>query len=348
MCEPIRTVTLRTGEAMTITRVECPAGKYEEPLIIALEHKRDRTFRDMKRRLHGDYAAHSLDRFFVGEIEGCIVAQLGYMLAKDTMDVGVFGHVYTKREHRGKGAASALMAACMEDFNAGPGGALFCGTGSLTAQRIYARHGFVPLDPAKAPLGPQAYIKPSLARDFAELQRIFFAPGRPVRVRDAHMGDRPKVDKILHQSDGVRAMSNSWHRAFLAAGLDDFVAMYHAVEDGRGVFTVLEADRKHVIGYAFALSAGSPMEKESKVLDFLVHPNYHQEAPGLVAATVQKALACGAHSVRCFLPSCDRPKARILEQAGFVSEHTFHDYCRASRDRQDLRVFLFADAARHS
>ncbi len=43
---------------------------------------------------------------------------MGYMLARDTLDFGVFGHVYTEPEHRGKGAASALMQPLMDDFNA--------------------------------------------------------------------------------------------------------------------------------------------------------------------------------------------------------------------------------------
>lgn len=336
----IRTVTLRNGEAMTITRVECPAGRNEQPLMIALEHKGDQSFRDMKQRLRGDYAAHSLDRFFIGQVDGRIVSQMGYMLPKDTMDVGVFGHVYTQREHRGKGAASTLMAACMDDFNAGEGQALFCGTGTLLAQRIYAKHGFVPLYAEQAPLGPQGYIKPAFATDFAELQRTFFAPGHPVQVRNAHMGDRPKVDKVLHQSDGVRGMRNSWHRVFLVAHLTDFVALHQAVEHNKGVVAVLETDDKHIVGYAFALSTGSPIERESKVLDFLVHPSYHRESAVLVETTARKALAAGARSVRCYLPSCDELRADLLKQIGFKSEHTLADYCQTGEIRADLTIFV--------
>ena len=334
-------VRLKTGEEMAMKRVECPAGDYAERLTQFLEHKRDRTFRDMKQRLRGDYAADSLDRFFVGEIEGRIVSQMGYMLPRDTMDVGVFGHVYTQREQRGKGAASALMAACMADFNAGAGQALFCGTGSPVAQRLYAKHGFAPLDAQLAPLGPQAYIKPPFAKDFTDLQRMFFAPGRAVHVRNAHMGDRPKVDKVLHQSDGIRGMRESWLPVFLAAPFTDFVAIHQAVEDDKGMFTVLETADKHVVGYAFALSFGSPIERESKVLDFLVHPSYHHESAVLVEATARKALSAGAQSVRCYLPSCGKFRADVLKQAGFKHEHTFADYCQIGDMRADLRIFLF-------
>ena len=175
-----------------------------------------------------------------------------------------------------------------------------------------------------------------IRKDFAELQRTFFAPGRPVQVRDAHMGDRPKVDKVLHQSDGVRGMQDSWRRVFLAAHFTDFVAIHQAVEDNKGVLAVLETDDKHVVGYAFALSTGSPIERESKALDFLVHPGYHRESAVLVEATARKALAAGARSVRCYLPSCDAFRADVLRQVGFRNEHTLADYCQTGERRADL------------
>lgn len=79
-------MALRGGEQML---VECPAEEYAEPLLHFLEHKGDNTARDMKQRLRGDYVAVSLDRWFVGEIDGRIASQMGYMLARDTLDVGV-------------------------------------------------------------------------------------------------------------------------------------------------------------------------------------------------------------------------------------------------------------------
>jgi len=340
MIEELGTVELRSGEQMTIKVVECPAGEYAERLTLFLEHKGDVTFRDMKLRLRGDYAQHTLDRFFVGELEGRIISQMGYMLARDTLDVGVFGHVYTEPEHRGKGAASALMEVCMRDFNAGPGQALFCGTGTPSAQRMYASHGFVPLYPEHAPIGPQGYIKPILAADFAELQRIFFAPGQPTHVRPAHMGDRAKVDKILHQCDAVRGMSSSWHRVFLAAAYPDFVRIYQAVEDGKGIFAVLETDERHVVGYAFALAAGSPCEARAKVLDLLVHPSYHEEAPTLIRSVAEQALAAGARSVRCYLPACDAFKIDAAQEAGLTQEHVFRAYCLMGHEPTDLLAFV--------
>lgn len=57
--------------------------------------------------------------------------------------------MYTEPEHRGKGAAPALMHLLMNDFNADPGQALLCGTGSESAVRIYAKYGFVAIDPAR-------------------------------------------------------------------------------------------------------------------------------------------------------------------------------------------------------
>ena len=340
MVSELGAVELRSGERMTVKAVECPAGEYAERLTIFLEHKGDVSLRDMRKRLRGDYAERTLDRFFTGELEGRIISQMGYMLARDTLDVGVFGHVYTEPEHRGKGAASALMETCMNDFNAGPGQALFCGTGSPSAQRMYASHGFVPLYPESAPIGPQGYIKPTLAADFAELQRMFFGSARPAHIRMAHMGDRAKVDKVLHQSGAVRAMSDTWHRVFLAAAYPDFVPIYQAVEDGKGIFAVLETDERHVVGYAFALAAGSQAEAHSKVLDFLVHPNYHDQVPALIRWVTEEALAGGAGSVSCYLPVCDEAKVQAAQEAGFGVEHSFKDYCTIGHEAVDLMVLV--------
>ncbi|MEW6357297.1 MAG: GNAT family N-acetyltransferase [Planctomycetota bacterium] len=330
-------VQLKSGEKMVVKRVECPAGDYAEPLANFLEHKRDTTFRDFKQRLRGDYARDSLDRFFVGEIDGEIVSQMGYMLPREAMDVGVFGHVYTARKHRGKGAASILMQYCMDDFNAGEGKALFCGVGQEHAQRLYARYGFTPLFEERAPLGPQGYIRPRLARDFEELQKIFFAPGQPTRIRPAHMGDRPKVDKILLQSDGGRAEMGSRHRSALAGVFSDFVTMFQAMKDKRGPLFMLETDERRVVGYSFAFSAGSSVECDAKFLDFLVHPNYCKQEARLIAETIERT---EARSVRLLVPASDERRLTVARAAGMDRECVLSGYCTLGGKPVDLHVLV--------
>lgn len=339
MIREVRTVTLRDGAPMTIRVIEPPAGQYVERLTRFLEHKGDGTARDLARRLRGDYVADCLDRFFVGEIDGRIASQMWYTLPRDRPDFGVFGHVYTEPEHRGQGAASALMGPLMDDFLAGPGQALFCGVGDPSAQRIYARHGFAPLLPERAPVGPQACIRPEVAPDFAALQAIVFAPGAPTHTRPAHMGDRARVDKLLHQADAVRARAGSWHRVHLAARYPDFVPAWQATEDGRGVLNVLESDRGHVVGYAFALAGGSEIERGAAALDFLVHPAYDDRAPSLIRATVDAAQAAGMTSVRCWLAACDAPRLSALAAAGGAYEHAFAGYCAVGGGAVDLLVY---------
>lgn len=342
MTREVGEVELRGGEAMVIRVIEPPAGEHAEGLARFLEHKGEGTLRDIRRRLRGDYVADCLDRFVVGEIGGRIASQMWYTLPRDRRDFGVFGHVYTEPEHRGRGAASALMAALMDDLNAGPWQALFCGVGDPSAQRIYARHGFAPILPERAPVGPQACIRPGVAADFAQLQRIVFAPGRPTHARPAHMGDRARVDKLLHQADAVRAMAGRWHRLHLAARYPDFVPAYQAVEDGGGALVVLETDRGHVVGYAFALAAGSACEAGAKALDFLVHPSYLDRAPAVIAAAQDAACAQGATSVRCWLAASDQAKTAAVEAAAGTREHAFAQYCTVCGEPTDLIVYRLA------
>lgn len=342
MIRELDTVTLRDGAPMTIRLIEPPAGEYAERLTRFLEHKGDGTARDIAQRLRGDYVADCLDRFFVGEIEDRIAAQMWYTLPRERPDFGVFGHVYTEPEQRGRGAASTLMGPLMADFLAGPGQGLFCGVGDPGAQRIYARHGFVPLLPERAPVGPQAFIRPEVAADFAALQALVFAPDVPTRTRPAHMGDRARVDKLLHQADAVRARAGSWHRVHLAARYPDFVPAFQATEDGRGVLQVLQTERGYVVGYAFALAAGSEIERGAAALDFLVHPAYEECAPELIGATVEAAQAGGVTSVRCWLAGCDAAKLGAIETAGGAHEHTFAGYCTVSGQAVDLLVYRLA------
>ena len=318
MTQDVGSATLGGGEQMLIKVVECPAEEYADPLLVFLSHKSDETLRDMKRRLEGHYAQVSLDRWFLGEVGGQIVSQMGYMLARDTLDVGVFGHVYTRPEHRGKGAASVLMQALMDDFNAGPGQALLCGTGSESAARIYARHGFVPLVASRAPVGPLAYIKPDFAADFAELQAIFFEPGHDTRVRQAHMGDRAKVDKVLLQSDGVAAIADQWHRLPPADAWANFVTMAQMRDDECGPLNVLETDGRHVVGYAFVFRPEGPEEAGPSVLDFLVHPNYLDQGLALLRRTLADARGQGVWPARAQVAAGDVRKLELLRAAGMT------------------------------
>jgi len=335
MTEHLGTAQLKTGEKTAVKRVECPAGEYAEPLTEFLEHKRDTTFRDMKQRLRGDYAEDSLDRFFFGEVDGEIVSQMGYMLPRDTMDVGVFGHVYTARRHRGKGAASILMKFCMDDFSSSGGLSLFCGVGKEHAQRLYARYGFVPLFAGSAPLGPQGLITSALADGFEDLQDRFFAPGRAVHVRLAHMGDRAKVDKILLQSDGVRSMPR--YAIALGGVASDFVSMFQAMEDERGPLFVLETEERHVVGYSYAFSAGSAMERDSKFLGFLVHPSYHDQETYLVSETFQQT---DTRHIRFLCPACDDRRLGAARDAGMTPECSLADYGTIGGNPTDLRILI--------
>ncbi len=111
--------------------------------------------------------------------------------------------------------------------------------------------------------------------------------------------------------------------------------MYHAVEDGRGTLDVLETDERHVVGYAFAFDAGSPIEAGNRVLDFLTHPDHLDHASGLLDATCEHT---GARSLRCYLPRTDTRKMELLTGAGFREEQAFAGYCATSDGPVDLVV----------
>ena len=151
------------------------------------------------------------------------------------------------------------------------------------------------------------------------------------------MGDRPKVDKVLLQSDGVRLEAKDRHTTALAGHYTDFVSMFHAVEDKKGPLFVLETDERHVVGYAFAFSAGLPSERESKFLDFLVHPNYYEREAGFVAEVLRRTKAC---IVRLLVPARDECRIASAMKAGMKLEHKFESYCTIDGMPSDLHILL--------
>src|SRR3954447_5955072 len=149
---------LRTGEQMEIGVVECPDPSWGAQVKPLLGHK-DRPTQEFfdaafERRLD------ELDaRFYLGTVGGFAVSNVmivgarpgtaaaGEGSATGPGAAGILGHVYTRPEHRQKGAYRHLMAAQMDDCRRLGYRALTLGTGFETHPYwIYHSFGFRSID----------------------------------------------------------------------------------------------------------------------------------------------------------------------------------------------------------
>jgi len=330
-------VILKSGEKMVIKIIEPPQEDYVEKLCHFLEHKETMIFRWIKQRLDGKYVDYCVDKFFIGEINNHIVGEVWYGLPKNRTGIGNFGETYTEPLHRRKGVASELVKALVDDFHKGDGKCLLCGAGRDPG-RIYEKYGFRFMQNTVKPEG-MALLNKGVGDNFRAFDEWYFEGGFDVKVREGNIADRHDCDRMLYFSKGIEEINNSWHRAFIANQAPGFLDALFCVEDGKGIVTVMENSKGHIMGYSFFLNLGLDFENDLKVMDFTIHPNYFNKAVLFVNESCKIANRAGIEDIYAFSPACDEEKNNMLADAGFREEYRFaHKF--KFRDREyDLICF---------
>ena len=329
--------TLRHGQTMALRMFEPPQDDLAPRLLHFLEHKDNDSLRGLRQRVQGQYVEHCVDRYFIGEVDGRIVGQAWYGLPRvggfvpepaagsgtnpptRSWGIGNFGHVYTEPEWRGEGVASEIVRVLVDHFQAEPTGKCLLCSASAQSGRIYRKYGFEFIPPT-AESGAMGLVK---GETFVELEARYFAPGRPVRVREGHIGHRHDIDRLMDFSPAWIEARRRWHFAFIASTVPTYIAALHKVEDGRGLLTVMQTDGGSIVGYAYVLNLGSPHEPHLRTLDFAVHPHYLAQAGTLLGETLGMAAEADAAPVHAFVAACDEAKLTALLAAGFAVAYTF-------------------------
>ena len=104
--------TLKNGERLEISVVEGPDAEWQPRIEPFLAHKGP-GWNDHIRRALAEPLDSLQTRFYVGCIGEELVTQV---MIVGSGGAGILGHVYTKPEHRRKGAYSRLMAYQTEDM----------------------------------------------------------------------------------------------------------------------------------------------------------------------------------------------------------------------------------------
>jgi len=139
---------LKTGEVMSVARIDGPSPEWRPRLLSFLEHKGPswRTQIEMALTLPlDDLGAH----FYLGLLPGRTGdSPVCHIMVSDYHGVALLGHVYTQPEHRQKGAIKALMDLVMKDCKVRGVDLITLGTGFDSPPfHIYKGFGFEPATP---------------------------------------------------------------------------------------------------------------------------------------------------------------------------------------------------------
>ena len=267
-------VQLKTGEQMELGVVRCPDPSWGTQLIPLLGHKSQTARRQIEGALAGLLDALET-RFYVGTIGGFAATTCMIVGARGA---GILSHVYTKPEHRQKGAYSALMAVQMEDTRQSGYRILTLGTPfEKPPYWIYHRFGFRSVD------GVTGRMR-WLATPDAEDDYLRPAPTQPRPMRWDDWGPLNVLALQPVQSDEELPRSPVF-------GLKEHGSLERPFEilqwelARRAATTAAVLEAKHGATVGWAIVAPDPRSfGDNLLLDFYVHPTFRADAPALLAA----------------------------------------------------------------
>lgn len=336
-------VELKTGEVLEIIRVPPPCDEWGSRLtdymyIMHPEYTNCAWHRSCARAVTGEFASDSSEVFFAGLLDGQIVGTCWYAAPADTLDVACFGRVLTSAPHRRKGISAVLCAATVEDFRARGGWCMHLGT-SLTnpARFIYEGLGFRHYNFIE---GDGTIMRLVLQGEYEQFEEQYYAAGHEVSLRPLNWGDLARAEVLYNlphwflkdYSQGIYA-----HTPFEGQYFDLMASVADQGETG----LVLTTDEKRMVGMAYTVAprAGAGAQRHLRVLEFLVHPNYIENAPQLIAAA---AIDTPAEKLLAYSSALDLGRCEVLQEAGFVQEATLADALHDEQSEFDLYIYSLA------
>ena len=326
-------VVLRDGGRARAGVVQAPDEEWRGRIERLLGHKGEAWRWQVREMLQGDpQVLEGAEAFFyVLHSEGVPFANI---MTIEAQGVGVLGHVFTLPHERGRGAASLVMEALLRHFRERGGQALYLSTGfDSSAFRIYARHGFEPVEPGSG-------VMRFTTSPRAHFEDTYFAPGdasvvplswaRWATASALFAGDFPGVVR----SAGYRLLGRSLTEEALLFALRDEQKHREDAEAPR----VLALQKQNGAVVGLASWRPHPLWPNTCLLDIYCHPNFWSRAGDLIdelsLPTSQRVVA--------YADGPDDAKARALEAAGFERVATLPQWVAADArqsQRRDVAVW---------
>jgi len=299
---PLGTATLKTGQEMEIGVVRGPDQEYADRIREFLGHKPESFKRHIALSLAGPLEELET-RFYVGRLGSHLITQV---MTVEYAGVGLLGHVFTRPEHRRKGACRAVMARQMEDFRRRGGQFLLLGTGFESPPYwIYMSFGF------RSVTDGSGLMRYAASEDF-EARWFAPAPARLVPVKWRHW---PTLSALFAQGEGPYlrnvALGILGQRNFEGGFLD----LREALQAPNPLHQaqLLESETGAVVGCATIWP--DPQWPGTYLLDVFVHPNFESRLPDLLSA-----LGPVDAKVLAYAEASAAAKHAALEGAGFRRE----------------------------
>jgi GNAT superfamily N-acetyltransferase len=300
--------TLKSGQEMEIGVVVAPDDEHAAEIKAFLAHKPPPY--DWHIELAVDKRLDDLETYFyVGKLGDRVITNV---MTVEHVGVGILGHVYTKPEHRRKGAYDALMGYQMEDFRQRGGRALYLETGfDSPPYHIYRRHGFQSVFPRS---GFMSYFaEPDFSHTYFER--------RPAAAREVRWSDGGPMTALTGVLDG------EWLRCvrFRMYGPTNFeggaIALRQRLDKGELDARVLVTEDGARVG--FAILGPDPVWNGVHLLDVFCHPAFRDDADALI-----QALPPRSGRTLCYADESSEAKIAALERAGFRVEGRMRRHVR--------------------
>jgi GNAT superfamily N-acetyltransferase len=319
-------ITLRDKTRADIFRVSAPDEEWTSQIAHLLGHK-PASFRWANELMLRESLGIEV-YFYVVAINGSCFANIKTM---DFQGVGILGDVFTRPENRGRGAASHLMQAVMDDFKT-RGSALYLGTGYDTAPyHMYAKYGFKGIEPNS---GTMHYFAS------ADFEEKYFAPA-PATIRALDWRHYPVSPALFTASIpgvvrnlplGLIGRRNS------EGALVEFLKKMREDVSSCGGFG-LQKENGALVG--LAAWDCDPAWPDVARVDVFCHPDFWHCAIQLLDATLDSI----PNSKRALMAYGDTQcpqKSIVFEQAGFVHNATLKQWVQSTDSRVDVSQYIFS------
>lgn len=340
MPDQLPPVPLKSGETMEMLRVEAPCGDWGERIVDFMyvrhiQYANCSWHRNCARVVTGEFADVSRDVFFVGLLEGEIAGTCWYGTPEDSLDLATFGRVVTIAEHRRKGVSQALCAAAVEDFRKLGGWAMHLGTSRRNPARlIYEGLGFQHCNFEE---DAGTVMRLVLQGEYERLEDEYYEPGQPVMVLPLHWGDLARVELLMNLPHWF--LKDYTYGVYANTPYEgQFFEVMERVGDRGETGLALRTTDERVVGMAYTAPtlAGAGAQDHVRVLEFVVHPAYAENAPQIIAAA---ATDCAAEKLLAYSSAVDVSRCEALEEAGFVQEATLADALQDTESVFDMYVY---------
>jgi len=307
----IKKVILNTGEQLVVKVLEPPLTEYSKVspdgrLVnwVWSEIRDELLAGDMNEWLYTPYA--------IGLIGGKIVGSASYYSSRKNPDIGLIEFVETLEEHRGKGVASALISALVNDFNGRDGLALYLCTTNPIAARVYEKHGFwYSIGDGLRYLSPRA----------ADFDDTYFSYQSEAYVREATWTDLPGISALYNSGCPSWLLKDYLSSTFRAMRYEShFVKLRRRVEDSRGGFLVLENRVGRIVGAAVFERLNTFQEQHVATASFLVTPAYVHQTKMLLDAVSNKAIELSIGILQIYVGEHDEDQIDLIRKSGYLEE----------------------------